>query len=198
MHELMSNKLYELIKNSLKASRWQHTLRCQECAVRLANHYGYNEGRVAIAALCHDAFRDFSATQWLRLADKWQLPVLDQENKAPVLLHGPLAARYFELFWGFEDQEILSAIRFHTSGSPDLGPIGQIIFLADGIEPGRNYPERQNLENIAFVNLDTACLEMLKANMYFLQKQDMVCHPLSYQWLKILEQQRKNGVSFES
>lgn len=198
MHEIVPNQLYEVIQKSLKPSRWQHTLRCQACAVRLANHYGYPEERVALAALCHDALRDLSATQWLRLAEKWQLSVLDQENKAPVLLHGPLAAKYFEFFWGFEDPEILSAIRFHTSGSPVLGPIGQIVFLADGIEPGRNYLERQNLERIAYVNLEAACLEMLKVNIHFLQKQNLVCHPLSEQWLKILEQQRKNGVSFES
>jgi predicted HD superfamily hydrolase involved in NAD metabolism len=188
------NVLSELIKASLEPARWQHTVRCQECAVKLALHYGYSGEKASLAALCHDAFRDLSATQWLRLAEKWQMTVLHEEKKAPVLLHGPLAARYFELHWEIKDQEVLSAIRFHTSGHPDLEPIGKIVFLADGIEPGRMFPEREALEIIAFQNLDTACLKMLEANIRFLQSQDMICHPASYQWLKQLEKQRKNGV----
>jgi len=188
------NVLNELIKASLTPAHWQHTVRCQECAIKLATHYGYSREKVSLAALCHDAFRDFSATQWLSLAETWQMPVLDEEKKAPVLLHGPLAAQYFELHWDFKDQEVLSAIRFHTSGHPDLEPIGKIVFLADGIEPGRTFPERESLERIAFQSLDNACLKMLEANIRFLQSQDMVCHPASYQWLKQLEKQRKNGV----
>lgn len=186
--------LREWISGSLKPSRWQHTLRCQECAVKLAKHYDFNWEKAAVAALCHDSFRDLSASQWLRLAEMWELPIEVEERQAPVLLHGPLAAIYLEDHGFCRDQDILSAIRYHTSGHRELGPIGKIVFLADGIEPGRIFPERESIEKIAYQNLDQACFQMLKSNISYLEKHGLVCHPASYQWLAELIKQRKSGV----
>lgn len=186
--------LEETIRVSLKPSRWQHTLRCQKTAVQLARHHGLCIDTVSLAALCHDAYRDLSSSQLLGLAEAWKIPVSPQERSAPVLLHGPLAACYFEKTWKIHQMNVIQAIRYHTSGHTSLDPIGQILFLADGIEPGKNYPGRVELEEMAYQNLELACLSMLQSNLIYLEKNGLVCHPASQQWLDNLVKKRKSGV----
>lgn len=183
MTEQEISNLEAAISVSLKPSRWQHTLRCRESAIKLAKHFNFNCEKVALAALCHDAFRDLSASQWLILAKAWKIPISAEEENAPVLLHGPLAAKYLELRWGCCETDVLSAIHYHTSGHRELHPIGKIVFLADGIEPGRDFPKRKIIEEVAYKNLDEACRLMLESNISYLEKHGLVCHPDSYDWL---------------
>ena len=183
MTEQAMNNLQAAIRGSLKPSRRQHTLRCQESAINLAKHYKLNCEKVALAALCHDAFRDLSAIQWLRLAEVQKIPKIAEEEHAPVLLHGPLAAKCLEIQWGCCQADVLAAIYYHTSGHRDLDSIGKVIFLADGIEPGRDFPQRENIEELAYRNLDEACRLMLESNISYLEKHGLVCHPDSYDWL---------------
>ena len=198
MTEQAINNLQAAIKGALKPSRWQHTLRCQESAINLAKHYKLNCEKVALAALCHDAFRDLSAMQWLRLAELREIPMTAEEEHAPVLFHGPLAAKYLEIHWGCRQADVLAAIYYHTSGHRDLDSIGKVIFIADGIEPGRDFPQREIIEKVAYQNLDEACLRMLESNISYLEKHNLVCHPDSYEWLVTLKSKERTAFDFES
>ena len=188
-------RLESLLRVSLKPSRWKHTLRCREMAVRLAQKHQCSPERVSLAALCHDAFRDFSPAQWVFLAKDYGLRVDPVEKQAPVLLHGPLAAAYLEQTCSTFDAEMLEAVRYHTGGNRIFCDLGKILFLADGMEPGRTFPERQRIEQLAFQNLDEACYQMLESQLSFLNMHKLICHPDSQIWFNELILKRKNGVS---
>src|SRR5919112_895931 len=74
----------------------------------------------------------------LRVAKEWDLPVGEPERQSPKLLHGPVAAELSRRELGVEDADILEAIRVHTVGRPQMGPLALVLYVADKIEPARD------------------------------------------------------------
>ena len=176
------------LQSKLSAKRWQHTLGCQQTAIQLAEHYGLAVMKARQAALCHDYCRSETAQQLLQLAEELHYICLPMELQAPILLHGPLAALLLQRDWQVEDAEILEAVHYHTTGRLNLGTLAKVIFLADGIEPHRDYPGVKALRQLAQENLDAACLAFLQSNLVYLQQNGMAVHPFSQQWLVQLKE----------
>ncbi len=91
-----------------------------------------------------------------------------------ILLHGKLGAYYSEHRYGICDSEILTAIHWHTTGKPGMNLLEKIIFVADFIEPNRSeerIPELNDIRRLAFTDLDSAVVEILKNTLFYLEKQ---------------------------
>ena len=88
---------------------------------------------------------------------------LDIERRAPVTLHGPVGAELLRHEDGLEDDEILAAVRWHTTGHHSLTPLGLLVFIADKLEPRKikSYPYQRELQHIANESLSQAVLEFL-------------------------------------
>ena len=78
----------------------------------------------------------------------------EPERESPKLLHGPVAAELARRELGVEDTEVLDAIREHTTGRPGMGPLSLVLYVADKIEPARDYPSVENLRRLAHQDLD--------------------------------------------
>jgi putative nucleotidyltransferase with HDIG domain len=142
MYNIKSKKLKECIEKELTPKRMKHTLGVMCEAQKLAARYDVDMEKAEFAALCHDMAR-------CRPVDSIELT------------HAKIAAELLKREWGVEDSEILNAVAYHTTGRPGMSQLEKVIYLADAIEPGRDYPGVDRLRELAYEDLDKACAEAM-------------------------------------
>lgn len=174
-------------RERLSAKRYGHTLRVAETAEDLARAHGLDPGRARLAALLHDVARELSPEEFLELADDWNLPVGEPEKENPKLLHGPVAAELARRELGVGDGEVLDAVREHTTGRPGMGPLSLVLFVADKIEPARDYPSVENLRRLSRESLRGAAAESLRRTIAHNEERGRPTHPASAETLAWLE-----------
>jgi nicotinate-nucleotide adenylyltransferase len=103
----------------------------------LCIRFGQDPDRGYLAGIAHDIAKSLSEEDMRRLAKKDGEPVSKLEQKKPSLLHSRAGAVLLREYFGITDEEILAAVRDHTVGSPYMGPLAKIIYIADKIEPTR-------------------------------------------------------------
>ena len=175
-------------RERLSAKRYGHTLRVAETAEDLARAHGLDPARARLAALLHDAARERSSEEFLGLAEDLGLPVGEPERESPKLLHGPVAAELARRELGVEDGEVLEAIRAHTTGRPGMGPLSLVLYVADKIEPARDYPSVENLRRLARRDLRAAAAESLRRSIAHNEERGRPTHPASVEALGWLEE----------
>jgi predicted HD superfamily hydrolase involved in NAD metabolism len=179
-----------LARSRLSEGRYGHTLRVADTAADLARVHGLDEDRTRLSALIHDAARETGPEEFLRLAQEWDLPVGEQERQSPKLLHGPVAAELARRELGVEDEEILEAVRAHTTGKPGMGPLALALYVADKIEPARDYPSVERLRRLAREDLQAAATESLRRAIAHNEERGKDVHPSSHEALERLEADR--------
>jgi len=175
-------------RGRLSAKRYGHTLRVADTAEDLARVHGLDPGRARLAALLHDAARELSPEEFLELAGGWKLPVGEPERENPKLLHGPVAAEMARRELGVRDGEVLDAVREHTTGRPGMGPLSLALFVADKIEPARDYPSVEDLRRLSGKSLRGAAAESLRRTIAHNEERGRPTHPASAETLAWLEE----------
>jgi predicted HD superfamily hydrolase involved in NAD metabolism len=125
--------------------------------------------------------------EFLGLAQEWHLQVGDAERQSPKLLHGPAAAELARQELGFDDEEVLEAVRAHTTGKPGMGPLALVLYVADKIEPARDYPSVGRLRTLAREDLRRAAEESLRRAIAHNEERGKATHPASLEMLDWLE-----------
>jgi predicted HD superfamily hydrolase involved in NAD metabolism len=174
-------------RSRLSDSRYEHTLRVANTAEGLAQSHDLDADRARLAALVHDSAREIGPDEFLELAETWHLQVGDPERQSPKLLHGPVAAELARRELGIEDGEVLEAVRAHTTGKPGMGPLALVLYIADKIEPARDYPSVGRLRTLARENLQGAALESLRRAIAYNEGRGKKVHPTSRETLDWLE-----------
>jgi predicted HD superfamily hydrolase involved in NAD metabolism len=177
-------------RSKLSEGRFAHTLRVADTAADLARVHGLDEDRARLSALIHDAAREIGPGEFLRLAEEWDVPVGEPESQSPKLLHGPVAAELARRELGVEDEDILEAVRAHTTGKPGMGPLALALYVADKIEPAREYPSVERLRKLAREDLHMAAAESLRRAIAHNEERDKDIHPSSREALEWLEANR--------
>ena len=177
-----------LARGRLSEKRYGHTLRVAETAERLAWTHGLDPARARLAALLHDAARETEPEEFLRLAEEWGLAVGEPERESPKLLHAPVAAELARRELGVEDEEVLAAIRAHTVGRPGMGSLALALYVADKIEPARDYPSVERLRRLAQEDLRGAAAEALRRAIARNEGRSRPIHPSSRAMLEWLEE----------
>jgi len=183
-------KAKALAHSKLSEGRYGHTLRVAETAADLARAHGLDEDRARLSALIHDAARETGPEDFLRLAQEWDLPVGEPEGQSPKLLHGPVAAELARRELGVEDGEVLEAVRAHTTGKPGMEPLALVLYVADKIEPAREYPSVERLRKLAREDLHAAATESLRRAIAHNEERGRSVHPSSRETLEWLEADR--------
>lgn len=168
--------LMQKVQMRMSERRFQHVLGVEETAIALAAKYGCSPEKASIAALTHDYAKE-------RPDDEFRL-VIKQEGYDPELLHygnaiwhGIIGASFVERELGITDEEILQAIRVHTTGAAQMSLLDKIIYIADYIEPGRTFPGVQDAREIALVDLDAAVAFETKHTLAHLIEQEQLIYP---------------------
>jgi predicted HD superfamily hydrolase involved in NAD metabolism len=177
-------------RSRLSEGRFGHTLRVADTAADLARTHGLDEDRARLSALIHDSARETEPEEFLRLAREWNLPIGEPERQSPKLLHGPVAAELARRELGIEDEEILEAVKAHTTGKPGMGPLALALYVADKIEPARDYPSVKRLRTLAREDLHVAATEALRRAISHNEARGKDVHPSSREALEWLEADR--------
>jgi predicted HD superfamily hydrolase involved in NAD metabolism len=180
----------DLARSRLSERRYEHTLRVADTAENLALAHDLDADRARLAALLHDAAREMGPEEFLNLADKWHLQVGDPEQQSPKLLHGPVAAELAKRELGVDDEDVLGAVRAHTTGRPGMGPLALVLYVADKIEPARDYPSVGRLRTLAREDLRRAAEESLRRAIAHNEERGKATHPASLKMLDWLEADR--------
>lgn len=165
--QAVERKIQRHIERKLKPKRLKHTYGVAEEAVKLAEIYGADMKKARLAALFHDMFRSEDNGELNRLIKEYGLPNTFINN--PNLSHGKIAAASMKKDFGIEDEELLNAVAYHTTGRENMSLLEKIIFLADAIEPGRDYPGVQEARRLAYTDLDRACLNVMDRSIEFIK-----------------------------
>lgn len=163
----IQDKLYK----KLDSHRYQHTLGVMYTCAAMAMVHGVDLYKAQLAGLLHDCAKCVPNKKKSKLCKKHKIPVTQFEKENPFLLHAKLGVYFAKNKYGVEDEEILSAIRFHTTGKPSMTILEQIVFIADYIEPMRNTaPHLDKIRRLAFQDLDQCTYEILKDTLDYLKQ----------------------------
>lgn len=164
------------IKDHLTGERYDHTVRVVETAQLLASHYGVNVKMAEIAAVFHDYAKFRPEKEMRTIIIERQMPddLLKYDKE---LWHAPVGAYLVEKEVGITNEEILQAIKYHTTGHPNMTLLDKIIFIADYIEPGRTFPGLDDVRNLAYKDLDEALLLALKKTISYLLHKNRPIYP---------------------
>ena len=164
-------KLRKKVKDVMTKARYEHTLGVEFTASCLAMRYEVDIDKAELAGLLHDCAKCIDDEEARDDCKKYNIMLTEVEKRNPFLVHSKLGAVYAEKIYGIEDEEIISAIRFHTTGKPDMTLLEKIIYIADYIEPGRDKaPNLQAIRKMAFIDIDEAMYMILKDTLDYLDK----------------------------
>lgn len=167
----------EKLKKVLRESRYRHSIGVCETAVELARLYGADEEKAYIAGLLHDCAKCFDNETQIAMCKEYGIELDKITLACPAVIHAPLGAAVARSEYGIEDEEILRAIRLHTTGGTKMTGLDKIIYIADMIEPTREYNGVDELREIAFKDLDEAMLSALQSTLKFNIQKGTVIHP---------------------
>ena len=163
----------------LKHRRIPHVLGVEETAAALARRWGAPEEDARRAALLHDCTKKLDREQQLALCRQYSISLDEMELREDNLLHAPTGAAVARAVFG-AGPEVEGAIRWHTTGKADMTLLEKIIYMADYIEPTRDFCDLTELRRLAYVDLDRALLLGLTMAVEDLSKKDGVAvHPNS-------------------
>lgn len=169
----------ELLKE-LDSKRFEHTIGVADTAACLAMRYDCDMQRAYLAGLLHDCAKCMTHDERLHYCQKHNIEVTDVEKQNPSLLHAKVGAEMCRRKYEIEDDEICSAVRYHTTGRPAMTMLEKIIFIADYLEPNRN--EAEDLPIVrkqVFCDLDEALCTILKDTLIYLDGSNKVIDPMT-------------------
>ena len=140
----------------LKPRRFRHVIGVEMTAVQLAKNLGADGLKARLAALLHDC------AKFLPLEEQFALAKLDGSDlprEAEMILHAPAGAYLAREKYGVTDDEVLEAIRYHTTGTSDMSLLDEIIWAADLIEPGRDHPSVEKHRSLLLAAEDQMSFE---------------------------------------
>ncbi len=162
--------IFDFAEKRLTYKRKLHTSRVMETALDIAEAYKLKDrelNKIRIAVACHDMYRGISKYESNYYVRKFKLgsKYIDNLN----LAHSKIAAYVMEHELEIDDEDILNAVKFHTTGRADMSIIEKILFLADAIEPAREYDKVDKIRKISKSNLDAAVLMVLSNTVDYLR-----------------------------
>ncbi len=157
------------LKKEMDDSRFEHTLGVMYTCGALAMCYGYDLDKAMLAGLMHDCAKCMPNAKKLKMAEKHHLEITDLERKNPFMLHAKLGAFLARKKYDIEAPEILDAIRWHTTGRPEMTLLDKIVYIADYIEPRRDKaPNLPEIRQLAFQDLDRTLIKILEDTLGYL------------------------------
>ena len=177
------DQILKVLERVLKPKRLTHTLGVETTAIALARLYHVSDTEASIAALLHDIAKnmDQEILESLVLHSPYG-ELLSPIDKYPQLLHAFAGAEWILEKYPQVSEEIVNAVRFHTTGRPYMGTLEKIIFVSDYIEPGRKpFPGLETAREATFKDLDQGVSIVLKQTLEYLKAQNQESHILTSQ-----------------
>lgn len=175
---LPMEELEQVVTGLLKKSRINHVLGCRDTAVALAKRWGANETDAARAGILHDITKAIDGPLQLTLCREYGTILDDFSIRYPKTLHALTGSLVAERIFG-ENEAVVSAIRHHTTGKANMSLLEKIIYVADYMEPCRDFPGVEKLRELAFSDIDAALKLGLEMTLVHLANQGNEVSPES-------------------
>ena len=167
---LSMDELEETVVSLLKENRVAHVLGCRDSAVELARRWGADETDAARAGLLHDITKALDGPLQLTLCGEYGILLNKFSQENPKTVHALTGSLVADQIFG-ENEAVVRAIRYHTTGRPDMDLLEKIIYIADYIEANRDFPGVHRLREAAFRNIDEALLMGLEMAIAHVKRQ---------------------------
>ncbi len=184
---LPMDQLEQVVISLLKPSRVKHVLGCRDTAVELAKRWGADVTDAARAGILHDVTKAIDGPLQLTLCAAYGKLLDDFSKRYPKTLHALTGSMVAKRIFG-ENEAVVSAIEFHTTGRADMTLLEKIIYVADYMEPNRDFPGVERLRELAFTDLDAALKLGLEMTLEHLGEQGVAVSPASRDALAWLNQ----------
>lgn len=189
LKNLSLEQLRPVALSCLNHRRIPHVLGTEQEAVRLAERWGADAEKARRAALLHDCTKKLSLPEQLALAERFHVPLDEMERREIKLLHAKTGAGIAEAVFG-TDEEITNAIRWHTTGRGDMTLLEKVLYLADYIEPTRDFPGLEALRRTCYEDLDAGLLLGLEMTIGEMEARNAPIHPKTLEARDALKGQR--------
>ena len=184
---LDKNVMQEKLQSSLSVKRYIHTLGVVKEAKKLAKIYGNEEtkDKAEVAALLHDCAKDYPLELKKRLCKEYHIELDDIIKSQMDLAHPLLGTEVAKREYLVDDEEILNAIKYHTTGKRKMSLLDKIVFIADYIEENRKpFEGLEEARRLAYIDLDLAMKFILEHTIEYVNERNMKLHPLSVEALE--------------
>ena len=175
---LPMEELEKIVISLLNPNRVAHVLGCRDTAVELAKHWGADVTDAARAGILHDITKAIDGPLQLTLCEAYGKILSDFSRRYPKTLHALTGSLVAERIFG-ENKAVVEAIACHTTGKADMNLLEKIIYIADYMEPNRNFPGVENLRHLAFTDMDAALKLGLEMTLEHLNRQGNEVSPES-------------------
>ncbi|MBD2844492.1 bis(5'-nucleosyl)-tetraphosphatase (symmetrical) YqeK [Paenibacillus sp. IB182496] len=170
--------LIEAVRTQMPERRWQHTEGVMQTSIVLARRFGAEPERAELAAILHDVAK-FWPVERMREAIVEENRYTDVLAYDKELWHAHAGAYAAGRDYDVRDPEVLDAIRYHTSGRERMSLLERVVWLADLIEPGRNFPGVEQIRTLAEHDLRGALIEGFDTTIAYLLAKKKRIYPLT-------------------
>ncbi len=158
--------LFEKLSNKKK----KHVVSVLDMANELADIYGADKYKIKVAVMAHDAFKELSNEELNSYVKKFNLSNYYLNNKN--LSHGKVASIYLKNELNIQDEDILNAVSFHTTGRANMSLLEKIVYIADAVEPNRTFPGVKKMRETAKIDIDEACIMCMNNMIKYLKERN--------------------------
>ncbi len=186
----------ELMREKLDRELFDHSLGVADAAAELAERYGADKEKAYLSGIVHDYGKIFTGHELMKLAGQMKITLDRITRREFRLLHAPVGAALIKKELNISDPEILLAVANHTTGRPGMGCLEKVVYLADYIERGRDFPIVHKIRQAAREDLDLALLEAVEFTIRSVLDRRLMLHPRSVALRnEMLQKQReKTGI----
>lgn len=187
----------KLIKERLSDYRFYHSVCVAESAVQLAKRFGADEEKARVAGILHDVMKEETKENQLAVIQKAGMKMTELEKKNKKVYHQMSGAAYVKEELGITDDEIINAIRYHTTGRRSMSLLEKIIYLADFISADRDYVDVDVMRRKVEEGMEEGMLYAFRYTIVDLVNQCKEIHPDTldaYNWvIEETEERNKRG-----
>ncbi len=170
-------EMKELLAKAVPEKRYKHSVAVYETALRIAKAHGLETEKIGVAALLHDCGREIPSRENLNKARELHLPIDKVERNQPILLHAKLGVYYAKAKYGVRDKAILEGIRYHTTGAAHMSKLAMVVYLADLLEPTRDFAGIDEMRELALKDLEGCIFKAYGLTIRYLLEYDLLIHP---------------------
>ena len=184
--------IYNKVQEMLPEKRFIHSIDVASCAVKLSKIYNYDEEKCYIAGITHDCAKYLTKDEVEYYVNKYNIKLDELEVDNLALSHSLIGSYIAKYELDIEDEDIINAIKYHTTGKEEMTLLEKIIYMADLIEEGRNYPGVELLRELTYSGkLDEALLLSFNNTIKLVLDRNQLVHPRTIEARNYIIKQNK-------
>jgi len=165
------------LRENISKERYQHSIKVSKVAEEIARHYKLSSNKAKLLGLIHDCAKDYTAGELNTMIKKYNINLSELEKSIPGLWHAYIGAEIARDYFNIKNQEMLDAIKYHSTASRKLTSLGKILYIADKIEPSRKEDNLSTARELVWKDIDLTMLELLNRELQSLIYRKLIIHP---------------------